>query len=157
MPIVTPGTFTPAALATEISTDPIAMGYAAAAGNPADVALLLNQVPEPAGVTGGQEQIYKGYLPVEDAAAAVVAAEYTALSAANKALWTDLVMRAGPKGIKSGDANMRTTVAGIFGGATTSRANLIAISSRLCSRAEAKWGEGFRVTDQQVATALGQV
>lgn len=152
MPIVTPGVFTPAALASEISSNPIAMGYAAAAGNPYEIALLLNQNPEPAGVTGGQESIFRRTTPTIDLISCIVAADYTALVVTQRDLCA--LVFSTPT-VKTGDAAFRTLVTSIFAAGTT-RNNLIAVASRLCSRAEALWGDGFRVTDRQVATALGQ-
>jgi hypothetical protein len=152
MPIVTPGTYSPAALISEINGDPIGVGYAAAAGNPSDVAGLLNQTPEPTGVTGGQESIFKKHELVENLIPAIVAAEYEALSQAKR---DELALVFSTQYVKTGDAALRTLIAAIFPAGAT-RTALIAAASRLCSRAEALWGDGFRVTDQQVAAALGQ-
>jgi hypothetical protein len=141
--------FTLTQLRTEIDNDPKALGYAALkvlSNGPEAVANKINQ----AGASA--ETLFKSYTPIEEVLACVMASEYTALSAANKALWTDLVVRT--TRIKSGDSNMRTTIAGIFAGGTTSRANLVAVASRAASRGEALWGEGTTVTDVNVADAL---
>jgi hypothetical protein len=153
MPIVTPGTFSMAALATEVTTDPIAMGYAALGGNPSAVTLLLNQKPEPSGVTGGQESIYRKTTPTIDLVACIIPADYTALTATQRDLCA-LVFST--EVVKTGDATLRTLVVSIFAAGTT-RTNLTNAASRLCSRAEALWGDGFSVSDQQVYTALGGV
>lgn len=151
MPIVTPGTFTPAALAAEIGNDPIGVGYAAGAGNPFEIALKLNQSPEPAGVIGGQESIFKKTTPTTDLIACIVAADYTALSVTQRDLCA--LVFSTPT-VKTGDAALRTLIVSIFAAGTT-RTNLTNVASRLCSRAEALWGDGFRVTDTQVSIALG--
>lgn len=147
--------YTIAQVTTELNTDPRGIGYAAsvASGSVQELSRLLNTAPQPSG-TGGAVTVFKPYTDLSDAVAAVVAAEYTSLTAAQKALWTDLVTRAGPRGIKSGDANMRATIVGIFPVGAT-RTALTALASRPASRAEELWGVDVRVPDQDIAAALG--
>lgn len=153
MAIVTPGTFSMTALTNEITNDPKALGYGSVASqNPADTATKLNTRPEPI-AAAGQEQIYKAYTDSEDLVAAVILTEFAALTQANRDYLTLLFA---PKRIKTGDASVRTQVAAVFAGGTTSRTNLIAAASREASRAEALWGENFSVTAEQVYTALGR-
>jgi hypothetical protein len=138
-----------AILRTELDADPNALGYAALkvlSNGPEAVAAKINDPAANGGAT-----LFKGFTAIEDVLACVIAAEYTALSAANKALWTDLVVRA-PR-IISGNANMRATIAGIFAAGTTSRANLVAVASRPASRAETLWGEGIRISATDVSLA----
>jgi hypothetical protein len=134
---------------TEIDNDPKALGYAALraqSNGPEALAAKLNQ----AGASS--ETLFRSYVPLADVLACVVASEYSSLSTANKTLWQDLVVRSAQ--LKSGDANMRATIAGIFAAGTTSRTNLVNVASRAASRAEALWGEGTVVLDQQVSLAL---
>lgn len=140
--------FTQQQLATEIDNDPQALGYAtllAQTNGPEAVAGRLNE----AGASG--ETLFKSYVAIEDVLAAIVATEFNSLTAAQKTA-CDMFLR-GDR-VKSGDANLRTTIAGLFAGGTTSRANLIALASRAASRAEALWGEGTVVSAQDVGSAL---
>jgi hypothetical protein len=150
MAVVTPGTFSLAALTTEINTDPKALGYAALAGNADAIAVRMNTSPEPI-ATASQEQIYRRTTPSADLMAGIVLSEFAALVQANRDYCAMLFSAAS---VNTGDANVRTQVGSIFGAATTSRANLVAAAQKNASRAEALWGDGFRVTAQQVYLAL---
>lgn len=134
------------ALATEIQTDPKTLGYAGKEDG--EISVLLNTV----GLSG--ETITKQYIALDEAVAAVVRTEYTALTNADKDAWRDLVTAA--QRIKTGSANMRTTMASIFASGTTSRANLVALATRSASRGEVLFGEGTTVTADDVARALGR-
>jgi hypothetical protein len=85
--------------------------------------------------------------------AGIVLSEYAALVQANRDYCAMLF--SAPQ-VNTGDANVRTQLGAIFGGATTSRANMLAAAQKNAARAEALWGDGFRVTAQQVGEALGQ-
>jgi len=146
--------YTIANITAELTNDPRGLGYGPSIpANLGELSRLLNTAPQPAG-SGGAVTVFKPYTDLSDAIACVVASEYTALTAAQKALWTDLVMRAGPRGIKSGDANMRATVVSVFPAGAT-RTALTAVASRPASRAEELWGVGTYVPDQDLAAALG--
>lgn len=151
MPIVTPGTFSNAALATELNNDPLGIGYPAVFANSDSLAVLLNTNPEPI-AAGSQESINRRTTPTVDLISCIVAADYTALSATQRDLCA-LVFSTPIT--KTGDAAFRTLVASVFAAGTT-RTALIAASSRLCSRAEALWGDGVYITGQTVAAALGR-
>jgi hypothetical protein len=139
------GTFTvdPGALAAEITTDPKALGYTGHSDY--EIAQMLNTP----GLSG--ETLFKSYTATEDVVACIVRAEYDALTAAPKA-YLDMVLR--PAKVKTGDATLRTQIAAVFGAATTTRANLVAVASRPACRAEILFGENASVNDQQVAAAL---
>jgi hypothetical protein len=131
----------------ETDNDPKTLGYATLkvqTDGPSAVAAKMNEVGASA------ETLFKAYVPMEDVLAAIVLTDYTALAAASK---TALDQFTRGTRLKSGDANMRTTMAGIFPASTT-RTNLINMASRSCSRAEALWGEGVTITATQVADAL---
>jgi hypothetical protein len=56
--------------------------------------------------------------------------------------------------VKTGSSTLRTAIAAIFAGGTTSRANLVALTTKSCSRAAALWGEGVVVSPSDVGNAL---
>ena len=136
-----------ALLRAELDNDPKTLGYAALwaqSNGPEAVAAKLNQ----AGAS--VETLFKTRVPTDEAKACIVLAEYTALSAASKQA-CDFFL-SGTAFILSGSTNMRATIAGLFAAGAT-RTALIAIASRSAARAEILWGEGFRVTDVNVADA----
>jgi hypothetical protein len=149
MALVTPGTYSMAALMSEIANDPKGLGYAAAGGNAASIAALMNTSPEPiAGAS--QEQIYRRTVPSSDLMAGIVLSEFAALVQANRDY---CVMLFSSANVNTGDANVRSQLASIFASGTTSRTNLIAAAQKNASRAEALWGDGYRVTGDQVYLA----
>jgi len=150
MALVTPGTYSLAALMSELTNDPKGLGYSSQSGNADSIAVLMNTSPEPI-ASGSQEQIYRNRVASSDLLAGIVLSEFAALTQANRDY---CVMLFSAANVNTGDANLRTQIAGIFGGATTSRANLIAAAQKNASRSEALWGDGFRVTAQQVSLAL---
>jgi len=140
--------FSIAALKTEINSDPKALGYAALraqSNGPQALAVRLNTLGASA------ETVTATYLQVEDVVAALVRAEYDALSTAAKD-YLNVVLNA-PR-VKSGDATLRTQLGALFAAGTATRANLLALATRPASRAEALWGEGVSVTDAQAAEAI---
>ena len=152
MAVVTPGTFSMAALTTEVTTDPKGLGYAGASGNAATIADLMNLAPEPI-AAGSQEQIYRTRADSRDLMAGIVLSEFVALVQANRDYC--LMLFSAPQ-VNTGDANVRTQLAAIFGGATTSRANMIAAAQKNAARSEALFGDGRKVTAVEVSQALGQ-
>lgn len=137
------------ALRTEIDTDPKGLGYAALRTQSNAPEALADKLNE-AGASG--ETLFKGYTPVEDVTAAIVRADYDALGAAGKTFLNEVMLRGAR--LKTGDTNLRASMAGVFAAGTTTRANLVALASRPASRAEALWGEGIKVTPTQVGQAL---
>jgi hypothetical protein len=150
--LVTPGTYSPSALISEVNNDPKGLGYAAQASNADSIAVLMNTSPEPI-AAGSQEQIYRARAASSDLMAGIILSEFAALTQANRDY---CVMLFSAQFVNTGDANIRTQLGNIFGAATTSRTNLMAAAQKNASRAEALWGDGFRVTAQQVSEALGQ-
>jgi hypothetical protein len=135
-----------AALATEVTTDPKSLGYAGKSDY--DIATLLNTP----GASG--ETIFRRYTPLEDIVAGIVRSEYDSLSAANKTFLQEVILKGTQ--VKSGDANLRASVAGIFAAGTTSRANLTNVASKSATRGEVLFGESTTVSDLDVARALGR-
>lgn len=150
MALVTPGTYSMSALMSEVNNDPKGLGYAAQSGNSDSIAVLMNTSPEPI-AAAQQEQIYRSRADSRDLMAGIVLSEFAALTQANRDYCTMLF--SSPQ-VNTGDANVRTQMAAIFGAATTSRTNLTNAAQKNASRAEALWGDGFRVTAQQVYLAL---
>lgn len=150
MAIVTPGTYSMAALMSEVNNDPKGLGYATQAGNADSIAVLMNTSPEPI-AAGSQEQIYRSRVASSDLMAGIVLSEFTALTQANRDY---CVMLFSAPFVNTGDANLRTQLGGIFGAATTSRANLMAAAQKNASRSEALFGDNRQVTAQEVYKAL---
>lgn len=133
-------------LATEINTDPKALGYAGKSDYA--ISVILNTPGASA------ETIFKAFTETAEIVAGIVRSEYDALTAANKTFLTDVILKA-PR-IKTGDANLRSGISGIFGVGTTSRTNLINAASKSATRGEVLFGEGTTIGDQDVAKALGR-
>jgi hypothetical protein len=150
MALVTPGTYSMAALMSEVNSDPKGLGYASQSGNSDAIAVLMNTSPEPI-ATANQEQIYRARIASNDLMAGIVLSEFAALTQANRDYCTMLFST---DYVNSGDPNVRTQLAAIFVSGATSRTNLIAAAQKNASRAEALWGDGYRVTAQQVYLAL---
>ena len=134
---------------TEVDTDPKALGYAALrtqTNAPEALAARMNE----AGASG--ETLFRSYVLVEDVIAGIVRAEYDALAAAGKTFLNEVLLKAAR--VKSGDANVRASMSGLFGTGTTTRTNLTNLASRSASRADALWGEGITVSAQDVSLAL---
>lgn len=109
------------ALAAELTTDPLARGYSAMSDEQAANSLnAQNRLPD------------KTELAAGDIVAALVRAEYDALSAAGKA-FLGVVLSAPSIPIT---AIFRTNMAALFAAGTGTRANLVATLQRSGSRAD---------------------
>lgn len=133
-----------AVLASEIASDPRALGFAGKSDF--EIATLLNTPGASA------ETIFRSYVDTEDVVAGIVRSEYDALAAAGKTYLNEVVLKA--RRVRTGDATLRSQLAALFGAGTTTRANLTAVASRPASRAEILFGEGVSVSDSDVARAL---
>lgn len=151
MAVVTPGTFSMAALVTEIATDPKGLGYSTLSGNSSSIAVLMNTAPEPI-AAGSQEQIYRNRIETYLVTSKMDRAEFVALAQGVRDYLT--VVFSG-QFLQTGDANLRTQLSGAFA-AGPSKTAMIAAAQKDASRSEALWGDGFQVTPQQVAEAIGQ-
>jgi hypothetical protein len=149
MPLVTPGTYSMSALMSEITNDPKGLGYSTLAGNADAIAVRMNTSPEPI-ATGSREQIYRARIASQDLMAGIVLTEFEVLSQARRDYCTLLFS---PAFVNTGDGNVRNQIVAIFPSNTVSLANLAAAAQKEASRAEALWGDGFRVTAQQVYLA----
>jgi hypothetical protein len=133
-----------AVLASEIASDPRALGFAGKSDF--EIATLLNTPGASA------ETIFRAYTATEDVVAGIVRSEYDSLVAAGKTYLNEVVLKA-PR-VKTGDATIRAQIAALFPAGTQTRANLTAVASKTASRAEVLFGEGATVTDADVARAL---
>lgn len=136
-----------AALAAEITNDPTGMGYAApfAAGNDSAVAGLLNSLVDGATV---DRQLVEGWEIVN----AVIPAEYAALTAPAREY---LRMVVSPAWVQLAPGGTRSGLAVLFGGGTTTRANLLALTTRAATRAEVLFGLDMTIVAADVAQARG--
>lgn len=132
------------ALAAEINTDPMALGYAGKSDY--EIATILNTP----GASG--ETLFKTYTPVEDVIACIVRAEYDALAAAGKTYLNEVVLKSAK--VKTGNETLRNQIGSLFAAGTATRTALIAVASRPASRAEILFGENSYISDQDVAIAL---
>jgi hypothetical protein len=133
---------------TEIDTDPKGLGYTtlkAQSNGPEAVAAKMNEVG------ASSETLTPAWTDTTEVLAVLVGTEIVALSQANRDMLTILTSTAR---IKTGSATLRAAIAAIFASGTTSRANLVALTTKSCSRAAALWGEGTVVSAAQVGEAL---
>jgi hypothetical protein len=136
-----------AALKTELTTDPAAMGYApmVAKGDDAGPVTLLNA---PAG-----SAFFRSDVTIHDIVGAVAPADFAALAALQIAKLQ--LLFAGVSTIDLSLATNRTILAGIFTGASAPTLTaLVAMAKRAGSRAETLFGAGAVVTPTDVAVAL---
>lgn len=134
------------ALKTEVQTDPTALGYAAylATGSLSPIVDLLN-APR-AGVT-----VFRGVIPSYEIVNATEPTEWAALSSAEKQRYQTLT---GAGQVDVSNANVRAAFSAMFAAGTATRAALVALASRVGSRAEQLFGAGVAVTADDVARAL---
>lgn len=105
-----------AALAAELTNDPLGRGYSGMSN--AQAAASLNTV----NITGPERDIIEAYELID----ATVPAEWASLSAAEKQRY-QTITGAGRVNIKN--ANTRSSLASIFGAGTTTRANMLALQA----------------------------
>lgn len=133
---------------TEIDTDAKSLGYATLkvqSNGPEAVAAKMNEVGASA------ETLTPMWTETTEILAVLVGTEILALTQANRDMLQILTTT---NRLKTGSSTLRAAVAAIFGGATTSRANLVALTTKSCSRAAALWGEGVVISSAQVGEAL---
>jgi len=129
-------------LATEINDDPEAFGYAGKGDS--EIADLMN-------ATDGTKQISRGSIPGWEILAQTVKSEYDAMSATHKSLYNTMI--AAPV-LDLSNVNIRAFFAAMFSPGTTTRDNLIAVSTRDGSRAEELFDTKVGIID--IARALGR-
>lgn len=140
-----------AALATELNTDPKALGFAAliAAKNDQGCADLLNRASG-----AGAQSVFRNDIAPREIIQAIAAADFTA---ATQLQISKLSLMLASAPIDATLANVRANLQGIFSGASAATTNaLTAVASRTGSRAEVLLGVGTVVGWQDVAKALGR-
>lgn len=131
-------------LATELNTDPKALGFAGK--NNAQCAAILNT----AGASS--ETINPGTLPTWQVTAAIVGTEWTALSQANKDL---LAFYLNQGTIDTTSANVRTAIGGMFNAGATKTA-LTNLVNRPATRGEILFGVNIIIAASNVGQALNR-
>ena len=123
-----------AALKLELTTDPAALGYAAAWAEGSDwkLADLLNAVRQTIDVN-------RGVIPSYEIINATVPGDWATLSAAEKQRYQTLT---GAGQVDSGNANVRAAFQAMFAAGTATRTALVALLTRKGSRAEQVFGQG---------------
>jgi hypothetical protein len=141
--------FTQAQLQTELSTDPKSLGYATkiAASDWQGCADLINALTGAGAATISLQTA--NTLTLQEA---VVGAEAAALTPAQASLWSAMLLAA-EGNVPVGNANIQSQALAVWGAATTTRANLIALLTRIGSRAEVLWGQATIVTPNDVINA----
>lgn len=137
------------ALATEINTDPKAVGYTPGSKTNRQIADLLNTL----GIGTTPTKTNAGVVSVQVLLNSLVGSEVLVLTAAaSQAL---LIYFSGGS-LDAGNTNVRAGIGGIFGAATVSRANLLAAVDRFQSRAEVLFGNGIALDQRDVSQALNR-
>lgn len=135
------------ALASEINTDPRALGYAGKTN--VQVAALLNTP----GLAVADAKLNAGIVKTSALISGVVGSEFAALSVANQNLCQ---LYFGVAELDTSNANVRAGLGGIFGVGTATRTNLLAAVDRAPSRAETLFGAGFVIDQRDVSAALNR-
>lgn len=117
-------------LQAEITTDPMALGYAGKSDQ--QIADLLNSM-------GTGRVIGRSIVPSQEIIEATVPGEWAALAAAEKQRY-QTITGAGEVNLKG--PNTRAMLGAMFGAGTQTRTNLVALQTKTVSRAE-ELGLGF--------------
>lgn len=136
-------------LATELNTDPAALGYAThlASGEDSAIVSLLND-----NAGAGSGTVDRIFVDAKTFQSAVVGSEYLALTTPQQNLWLALI-NASQGNINIKNTNIRNQVLAVWGAGTTTRVNLGNLQTKNGSRAEVLWGDGTIVSFDDVAAA----
>jgi hypothetical protein len=137
-------------LKTEINTDPKNLGYAqhVLSGNDQEIATLLNTLG------ASNETISREEISPSELVNNIVYSEWVSTTTDQKT-YLNMVLATGK--IDALNTNVRAGLLAMFGTGTTSRANLIDISTRPASRAESLFGRGTIITNRDVAKAIARL
>lgn len=135
------------ALASEINTDPKAVGYAAKTNK--QIADLLNT----RGLVVSDPKINAGIVSVQVLLNALVGTEVLTLTPAQSQA---LIIYFSGLTLDTSNANVRAGIGAIFGAGTQSRTNLQAAVDRTASRAETLFGAGTLIDQRDVSLALNR-
>lgn len=130
-----------AALATELTTDPLGRGYAAMSDVQAAASLNTRNRTGPD----------RGIIPSYELINATVPAEWNSLSATEKQRYQTIT---GAGSVDIQNANVRAALAAMFGAGTTTRTNMVALQSGVSISRADELGLGV-VGDGHVASARG--
>ena len=135
-------------LNTELLTDPHVLGYSTAItrGDHNTLADLLNRV-------AASNSVSIGTIYAIDMQQSIVPGEYAVLSGGQRDMWNAIITTA-VTGIQISNTILRSQVAFVWSAGTTSRTNLLALDTRIGSRAEVLFGEGTRISPTDVDKAL---
>ena len=140
------------ALRSELLSDPASIGYAPylSTGTYSIITHLINAVSANSHTAVSAVSVSRvGSLDLQ---VAVVASEYLALSGGQQALWNAALIAA-VNGIAISNTTFRQQVTTVWSAGTTTRANLLLLQTRRCSRAEALFGERASVDVNAVVKA----
>lgn len=140
-------------LRTELLTDPASIGYAPYVSNGTFSILtsLINSVSANAHTVTSVVAVSR--VASFDLQVAVVAGEFLALSAGHQALW-NAALTAAVNGIAISNTTFRQQVTTVWSAGTTTRANLVALQERPCTRGETLFGERTQVGVDQIGKAI---
>lgn len=136
-------------LAAEITNDPKSLGYAplVLGGDRLGIANKLNSTYAGVGI------IWRTDLIAADILASLVATEVQAWTTTQ---WVALQTLLIPGKIDASKTTIRNLFSTLLGSATASLANVTAVAkSPISSRAEELWGYGTRITENDIAAAIG--
>ena len=139
--------FSIAALHTELTTDPVSMGYLPLVqkANDQAVADLINSLTSP-----GVASIFRNDVKPPEVLNAIVAADFAAMT---QLAVSQLQLFLSQPFLDATLSNTRTIFLNIFTGMSATRTALSAVFQRNGSRAEVLWGAGFVVTPAQAGAA----
>lgn len=155
LPFAVPGSST-MQLISGISSQQITTGAAgaAAAATTVPTVSFTASAAFPIGTAVYQEPVSATTVSSAQLQNAVVASDFTALTAAQQNLWAIIVQEAISRPLDLTLTGIRAQILAIFGSGTTTRANLAALQTRAGSRAEALFGPGTFLTSTDISTAL---
>ena len=136
-----------------LPTDPVLMGYSSYVSNGTFSILtgIVNSVSANAHTV--TSAVAASWRASRDLQVAVAAAEFLALSAGTQALW-NAALTAAVNGIAISNTTFRAQVTTVWSAGTTTRANLVTLQERCCSRAETLFGEQMQWDVDQIAKAV---
>lgn len=134
-----------AQLKIEIETDPSLRGYAAhlTTGSDHKTTDLLNALTT--------STVERDIVSAHEVYEAILPAEWAALTSVEKQR-VQTLLGMGQVNLKG--SNTRASLGAVFITGTTTRGNLLALQTRVCSRAEQLFGTGTVITPEEVAKAL---
>ena len=134
-------------LNTELTTDPLALGYTGKADG--EMASLLNAI-------NPSYSIDRENIDGQELQMAVVTSEYDNLTDKQRDLWLTILL-AGTGIIAVSDVRVKDQIKAIWGPITDTRDNLVALQTRDASRAEVVFDSaGLSISILDIAEALGR-